>query len=154
MELLGTQHFTFGRGCTYWHSTGKGSEWERKISDSQTDEGGLWKNEQQNAAKHISEENKREPGCQALAQQMYFPLCAQLDLWDCEQYSPLFSQTLTQAGEFSFSVLGCCKNSTRQLHGGSLTSTRKCLCPYRLDELYHQHWTESALEQGHFGREN
>lgn len=56
-------------------------------------------------------ENKQAMGCQALAQQRYFPLCAQLDLWDGEQYAPLLSQTLTQVGEFSFSMLVCFKNS-------------------------------------------
>ncbi len=45
-------------------------------------------------SKNINEKNKQAMGCQALAQQRYFPLCAQLDLWDGEQYSPLSSQTL------------------------------------------------------------
>lgn len=63
-------------------------------------------------SKNTSAKNKQAMGCQALAQQRYFPLCAQLDLLDGEQYSPLFSQTLTQAGEFSSSMLGRFKNST------------------------------------------
>lgn len=78
-------------------------------ADRQGDEG-LWKHEQH--SKNISEKNKQATGCQAVAQQRYFPLCAQLDLWDGEQYSPLLSQTLTQAGEFSFSVIGLFRNST------------------------------------------
>lgn len=56
-------------------------------------------------------ENKQATGCQALAQPRYFPLCAQLDSWDGEQYSPLLSQTLTQEGEFNCSMLGCYRNS-------------------------------------------
>lgn len=35
--------------------------------------------------KNTGEKNKQEPDCQALAQQRYFPLCAQLDLRDGEQ---------------------------------------------------------------------
>lgn len=39
-------------------------------------------------------------------------LCAQLELRDGEQHSPLLSQTLTQPGEFSSSVLGGGINSS------------------------------------------
>lgn len=91
-------------------------------------------------SKNINVKNKQAMGCQALAQQTYFPLCAQLDLWDDEQYSPLSSQTLTQAGEFSFSVLAYFqKKGTGQPHGGSWTTTRKysieCWSPRRPHNL-------------------
>lgn len=62
--------------------------------------------------KNISEKINKQWVCQGLAQQRYFPLCAQLYLWDGEQYAPLFSQTLTQVGEFSVSMLSCFKNNT------------------------------------------
>lgn len=96
-----------------WESGRKGSQKDRQGNR------GL-RNCEQHSIK-ISEKNKQATGCQALAQQRYFPLRAQLDLWVGEQYSPVFSQTLTQVGEFSFSMTGRYKNSMAELNGGSLT---------------------------------
>lgn len=42
---------------------------------------------------------------------MCFPLCAQLVYETVSNTSPLVSQTLTQAGEFNFSLLGGPRNS-------------------------------------------
>lgn len=99
---------TLRGGCTYWKYRGKRREWESQ-AEKQTKED--YESMKCKTQQDYKWENKQAVGCQALALQRYFPLCAQLDLWDSEQYSPHFSQTLTQAGEFSSSMLVCFKNS-------------------------------------------
>lgn len=51
--------------------------------------------------KNTVEKNKQARDCQAVAQQRYFPLCAQLDLWDGEQYSPLLSRLWHKQGNLA-----------------------------------------------------
>lgn len=99
---------TLRGGCTYWKYRGKRREWESQ-AEKQTKED--YESMKCKTQQDYKWENKQAVGCQALAMRRYFPLCAQLDLWDSEQYSPHFSQTLTQAGEFSSSMLVCFKNS-------------------------------------------
>lgn len=108
MNSTESSFLTLRGGCTYWKYRGKRSEWESQ-AEKQTKED--YESMKCKTQQDYKWENKQAVGCQALALRRYFPLCAQLDLWDSEQYSPHFSQTLTQAGEFSSSMLVCFKNS-------------------------------------------
>lgn len=108
MNSTESSFLTLRGGCTYWKYRGKRREWESQAEKKTKEDYESMKCKTQQDYKW---ENKQAVGCQALALRRYFPLCAQLDLWDSEQYSPHFSQTLTQAGEFSSSMLVCFKNS-------------------------------------------
>lgn len=108
MNSTESSFLTLRGGCTYWKYRGKRREWESQ-AEKQTKED--YESMKCKTQQDYKWENKQAVGCQALALRRYFPLCAQLDLWDSEQYSPHFSQTLTQAGEFSSSMLVCFKNS-------------------------------------------
>lgn len=74
-------------------------EWVGEEVRRQTDRAAEYYESMNSAAKTSVRKINTGEGLAALAQLRYFPLCAQLDLWDSEQYSPPHSQTLTQAGE-------------------------------------------------------
>lgn len=87
-----------------WREKRREREGERKKHPG---EGKSW--DYENIARKTARVNK--VGLPSNGAMMCFPLCAQLVYETVSNTSPLVSQTLTQAGEFNFSLLGGSRNS-------------------------------------------